>query len=173
VANNPQIRNFASQTATYGLSAMRSGESPPSLGLSGSGEIQQMIAAPLAALALITAAAVSPLEQSGPSGMAMTMPQKRAALQPVLQTATECVARTVAADMKAKPNAELGDLIVDSMATCASPMRTMIETYDHYFGVGSGEAFFVGPYLELLPKAVDKMVQDLKHGVSQRDTQSR
>lgn len=127
-----------------------------------------MIAAPLAALALITAVAVSPLEQSGPSGMAMTMPQKRAALQPVLQTATECVARTVAADMKAKPSADLGDLIVDSMATCANPMRTMIETYDHYFGVGSGEAFFVGPYLELLPKAVDKMVHE-----SQRDTQSR
>jgi hypothetical protein len=131
--------------------------------MSGSGEIQQMIAAPFAALALMTAVAVSPLEQSGPSGMTMTMPQKRAALQPVLQTATECVARTVAADMKAKPTAELGDLIVDSMATCASSMRTMIETYDRYFGVGSGEAFFVGPYLELLPKAVDKMVQDLKH----------
>lgn len=122
-----------------------------------------MIAAPLAALALLTTVAVSPLEQSGPSGMAMTLPQKRAALQPVLQTATECVARTVAADLKTKPTADLGDLIVDSMATCAGSMRAMIEAYDHYFGVGSGEAFFVGPYLELLPKAVDRLVQDSKH----------
>lgn len=122
-----------------------------------------MIAAPLAALVLLTTVAVSPLEQAGPSGMAMTLPQKRAALQPVLQTATECVARTVAADLKSKPTADLGDLIVESMSTCAGSMRAMIETYDHYFGVGSGEAFFVGPYLELLPKAVDRLVRDLKH----------
>jgi hypothetical protein len=128
--------------------------------LSGSGEIERMIAAPLAALAFLTTVAVSPLDQAGPSGMAMTMPQKRAALQPVLQTATECVARTVAADLKTKPAADLGDLIVESMSTCADSMRVMIEAYDHYFGIGSGEAFFVGPYLELLPKAVDKMVQE-------------
>lgn len=119
-----------------------------------------MIVAPLAALALLTAIAVSPLEQSGRSGMAMTMPQKRAALQPVLQTATECVARTVAADLRTKPTADLGDLIVESMTTCAGSMRAMIEAYDHYFGVGSGEAFFVGPYLELLPKAVNKLVRE-------------
>jgi len=122
-----------------------------------------MIAAPLAALALLTTVAVSPLDQSSPSGMAMTTPQKRAALQPVLQSATECVARTVAADLKTKPAANLGDLIVESMSTCAGSMRAMIEAYDHYFGVGSGEAFFVGPYLELLPKAVDKMVRDAKY----------
>lgn len=118
-----------------------------------------MIAAPLAVLALLTTVAVSPLEESGPpSGLTMT--QKRAALQPVLQTATECVARAVAADMKAKPSTDLGDLIVDSMSICADSMRAMIEAHDRYFGVGSGEAFFVGPYLELLPKAVDKMVHD-------------
>jgi hypothetical protein len=128
--------------------------------MSGSGEIEQMIAAPLAVLVLLTTVAVSPLEQSGPAGMTMTMPQKRAAIQPVLQTATECVARTVAADMKTRPTADLGDLIVDSMETCAGSMRAMIEAYDRYFGVGSGEAFFVGPYLELLPKAVDNMVHD-------------
>jgi hypothetical protein len=128
--------------------------------MSVSGEIEQMIAAPLAVLALLTTVAVSPLEQSGPAGMTMTMPQKRAAIQPVLQTATECVARTVAADMKTRPTVDLGDLIVDSMETCAGSMRAMIEAYDHYFGVGSGEAFFVGPYLELLPKAVDNMVHD-------------
>lgn len=119
-----------------------------------------MIAAPLAALVLITTVAVSPLERSGPTGMALTMPQKRAALQPVLQTATECVVQTVAADLKTRPTADLGDLIVASMDTCAGSMRAMIEAYDQYFGVGSGEAFFVGPYLELLPKAVDKMVRD-------------
>jgi hypothetical protein len=30
----------------------------------------------------------------------------------------------------------------------------MIDAYDHYYGEGSGEAFFMGPYLDVLPKAV-------------------
>ena len=30
----------------------------------------------------------------------------------------------------------------------------MIDAYDRYYGDGSGEAFFMGPYLEVLPKAV-------------------
>ena len=30
----------------------------------------------------------------------------------------------------------------------------MIDAYDSYYGEGSGEAFFMGPYLDVLPKAV-------------------
>ncbi len=30
----------------------------------------------------------------------------------------------------------------------------MIDTYDRYYGEGTGEAFFMGPYLDVLPKAV-------------------
>jgi len=33
-------------------------------------------------------------------------------------------------------------------------MRSMIDTYDQYFGNGTGEAFFSGPYLDVLPTAV-------------------
>ena len=36
----------------------------------------------------------------------------------------------------------------------------MIEAYDRYFGDGEGEAFFMGPYLDVLPIAVSKWVQD-------------
>src|SRR5258707_10461682 len=76
-------------------------------------------------------------------------------------SATECNARTVGADPRfGKPNADLGDLIVDSMPHCAAQVRTMIEAYDRYFGDGEGEAFFMGPYLNLLPSAVSKWVRD-------------
>jgi hypothetical protein len=30
----------------------------------------------------------------------------------------------------------------------------MIDAYDRYYGEGTGEAFFMGPYLDVLPRAV-------------------
>jgi hypothetical protein len=39
-------------------------------------------------------------------------------------------------------------------------VRALIEAYDRYFGEGEGEAFFMGPYLDVLPSAVSKWVRD-------------
>jgi hypothetical protein len=36
----------------------------------------------------------------------------------------------------------------------------MIDAYDRYFGEGEGQAFFMGPYLDVLPTAVSKWVTD-------------
>jgi len=44
--------------------------------------------------------------------------------------------------------------IVASMPSCVAPVRAMIDAYDRYYGDGTGEAFFMGPYLDVLPKAV-------------------
>jgi hypothetical protein len=49
-------------------------------------------------------------------------------------------------------------LIVASMESCADAMRAMIDAYDRVFGVGAGEAFFTGPYLDVLPGAVHKVL---------------
>jgi hypothetical protein len=54
----------------------------------------------------------------------------------------------------AEPRKPVGDLIVESIRSCRTPVRAMIDAYDHYYGEGSGEAFFMGPYLDVLPKAV-------------------
>jgi hypothetical protein len=48
------------------------------------------------------------------------------------------------------------------MPACLGPVRSMINVYDQYFGDGIGEAFFMGPYLDLLPKAIIKWVGDHK-----------
>jgi len=118
------------------------------------------VVGPLLGLSLLTNVATSPLEDA-PSALHMSAQQKSAAMQPLVRSATECIARTVAADPRfgehAKTNA-LGDLIVDSMPSCIAPVRAMIEAYDRYFGEGSGEAFFMGPYLDVLPKAVGRLV---------------
>jgi len=92
----------------------------------------------------------------------MSLQQKNAALRPLLRTATECIVRKVADDPRLPDSLKVGDirdLIVDSMSSCVGPVRTMIDTYDHLFGEGSGEAFFMGPYLDILPNAVTSQVQ--------------
>ena len=44
--------------------------------------------------------------------------------------------------------------MLPSMPACVAPVRAMIDAYDQYYGEGSGESFFMGPYLDLLPKLV-------------------
>jgi hypothetical protein len=37
----------------------------------------------------------------------------------------------------------------------------MVDAYDRYFGDGSGEAFFMGPYLKVLPGAINTLAKGL------------
>jgi hypothetical protein len=119
-----------------------------------------MILAPLTATALVVSIATGPITNR--TGLpAMTVQQKTAAMQPLVRSATECIARTVNADPRfGRRDADLGDLIVDSMPTCVNQVRAMIDAYDRYFGEGEGEAFFMGPYLDVLPNAVTKWSHD-------------
>jgi hypothetical protein len=114
-----------------------------------------MILAPLLGTALVIAVATEPFDDST-TAINLSAPQKIAATEPLVRSATECIVRAVVADPRfgREPKAELGDLIVASMPACVAPVRAMIDGYDHYFGDGSGEAFFMGPYLDVLPGAV-------------------
>ena len=92
----------------------------------------------------------------------MSVRQKDAALLPLVRRATDCIVRKVAADPRysadMRPD-EINDLIVDSIAACARPVRAMIDAHDRMYGNGSGEAFLLGPYLDVLPSAVVKQVK--------------
>lgn len=109
-----------------------------------------------ASLLLLTAA--TPDVDLDPMRARLTHQERTAAVQPFITRATECVARSVASDPRSTDTSKLGDLIVDSMPVCADVLRSMIDTYDQYFGDGTGEAFFSGPYLDVLPTAVNKWV---------------
>ena len=114
-----------------------------------------MILSKLAAAALIIGAAGgSVVEQPTQQ---LSLQQRDAATRVYVRSATDCIARSVASDTrfrKDNPAFNLGDLIVDSVPKCLDVVRTMISAYDRYFGEGSGEDFFVGPYLDVLPDAV-------------------
>jgi hypothetical protein len=92
----------------------------------------------------------------------MSVPQKDAVLLPLVRQATDCILRQVAADPRHKTDLrpdQINDLIVDSIAACRQSVRAMIHVHDLLYGDGSGEAFLLGPYLDVLPAAVIKQVK--------------
>jgi hypothetical protein len=98
-----------------------------------------------------------------PAGwLQMSVRQKDASLLPLVRQATDCVVRKATADKRYSAEmrqGDINDLIVDSIAACARPVRVMIDAHDRMYGVGSGEAFLLGPYLDVLPSAVVKQVR--------------
>jgi hypothetical protein len=130
------------------------------------GERDMMVVA-LLGLSLITAVSVDTnrlLPDSDLSHAAnLSAQQKSATLRRLVRSATDCVVRTVSADGRLRHRAEADEvntLIVDSMQSCGDPMRAMIDAHDRLYGEGSGEAFFMGPYLDQLPAAVIKWMHE-------------
>ena len=124
-----------------------------------------MIAEALVGLSMVLHTAVEPypfpLEPEA-ARTQLSQQQKMAVIQPLMRSATDCVVRAVAASPKFQAGmetADINELIVVSMEDCVGNMRTIIDAYDRLFGEGAGEAFFMGPYLELLPKAVTRQVK--------------
>jgi hypothetical protein len=96
------------------------------------------------------------------SWLRMSVHQKDATLLPLVRRATDCVVRKVTADPRYQADmrpGDINDLIVDSIGACARPVRAMIDAHDRMYGNGSGEAFLLGPYLDVLPSAVVKQVK--------------
>ena len=94
--------------------------------------------------------------------MQMSVRERDAALLPLVQRATECIVHRVSADPRFKAELrpdEINDLIVDSITACRRPVRAMIDAHDRMYGHGSGEAFLLGPYLDVLPAAVVRQVK--------------
>ena len=92
----------------------------------------------------------------------MSVRQKDAALLPLVRTATDCILRKIAGDPRYSPGLHPGtinDLIVDSISACGRPVRAMMDAHDRMYGKGSGEAFLLGPYLDVLPSAVVTQVK--------------
>ena len=92
----------------------------------------------------------------------LSVRQKETALLPLVLRATDCIMRKVSADRRyggdVRP-ADVNDIIVDSITACARPVRAMIDAHDRMYGYGSGEAFLLGPYLDVLPAAVIQQVK--------------
>jgi len=92
----------------------------------------------------------------------LSVNDKSALLLPLVRRATDCIVRRVKADPRYRSDiqpAAINDLIVESFAACRQPVRAMIDAHDRMFGDGSGEAFLLGPYLDILPAAVVRQVR--------------
>jgi hypothetical protein len=114
-----------------------------------------MILAPLFGTAMVIAVATGPLDD--PMGVTHFSPrEKSSATESLVRSATDCIVHAVFADphYTASDTSKLGDLIVASMPSCVVSVRAMIDGYDQYYGEGTGEDFFMGPYLDALPKMI-------------------
>jgi hypothetical protein len=114
----------------------------------------------LAGLSLLMNVSVNPgiiAPEGERTPISLSQREKTAILHPLIDVATDCIARVVAADPRLG-KFELSNLIVDSFKNCVEPMRAMIDAHDRYYGAGSGQQFFMGPYLDALPAAVTAIV---------------
>lgn len=91
----------------------------------------------------------------------LSLRHKESALLPLVMRATECIVREVSSDPRYETDtpSAINDLIVDSIPACARPVRAMIEAHDKLYGSGSGEAFLLGPYMDVLPSAIVKQAK--------------
>ena len=118
-----------------------------------------MILEPLFGLSLVLSISLdlqTPAAETGAWAPISTR-QRDAKLLPLVREATNCIVRRVYANPRYIANlrpGEINDLIVDSMAGCIKPVRAMMDAHDRLYGNGSGEAFLLGPYLDILPAAV-------------------
>ncbi len=87
----------------------------------------------------------------------MSVPQKEAALLPLVARATRCIASKVVSDPRYRPDLrrdQIKDLIADALDPCGDTIDALVEAHDRMYGDGSGEAFVLGPYFDVLPAAV-------------------
>jgi hypothetical protein len=110
-------------------------------------------------LTLVALTSTGPLDNQDPSQSKLSNLERNAVVQKFVTGATDCVVRAVQnRAASAGESAQLGELIVAVMPACVDLMRAMIDSFDQNFGEGSGEAFFSGSFLDLLPVAVNKRV---------------
>jgi hypothetical protein len=104
----------------------------------------------------------TPLAPNPAAWLHMSADRKDAALLPLVRIATDCIIQKVTADPRFNATmrpGEINDLIVDSISACGRPVRAMMDVHDRMYGKGSGEAFLLGPYLDVLPSAVVTQVK--------------
>ena len=121
-----------------------------------------MILPTLTATTLWLAAVTAPTVDQ-PGARQLSVHQKNVAARVYMESATRCLARTVASDLRFRaddPTSNLGQLIVESMPKCLDRVHDMIAAYDRYFGAGAGEDFFMGPYLDVLPNAIVRSISN-------------
>lgn len=123
-----------------------------------------IVALPLVTVPLLPAAV--DFSVFGPGGRAkLTLAQKDAAMRPLVTSATDCISGKIAADPRlqtASAGSAFNELIVETVPACADALRAMIQTFDELYGEGSGESYFMGPYLDGLPEAVTRRVKSTK-----------
>lgn len=98
----------------------------------------------------------------GPNPLQLAVPQKDAALLPLVARATDCIVGKVLADPHYRSDLrrdEVNHLIAASLGACTEAIDALVETHDRLYGDGSGEAFLFGPYFDRLSSTVSRQAR--------------
>src|SRR5262245_20717651 len=112
-----------------------------------------LLNARVGATMMVTLAATGPAPDRAESAK-LSNAEKAAVVQRVINHATDCVVHQIRASTQSTQ--DLGEQIVAAMPTCAETMRAMIESFDTTYGEGTGETFFSGSFLDLLPQVISR-----------------
>src|SRR5262249_12654286 len=119
-----------------------------------------MLIGALTGLSLLTSVSIQPgVVNPRAEGLTthLSDPPKATGLRPLVRSASGRVARAGAAEPRLG-KAKFTVLIVDSFSSGGDSVRQLIDAHDRYYGIGTGEEFFLGPYLDALPAAVTNLV---------------
>ncbi|KAA2235593.1 hypothetical protein [Salinarimonas soli] len=98
--------------------------------------------------------------------------QRRRAHLPSIRAATDCIAREALREplaVDAVQQNRLHEILRDPMLRCTGPIGFMISEHDRLYGWGTGRAFFDGPYLQDVTRAV---LARIKPDVDRRVTEA-
>jgi hypothetical protein len=89
----------------------------------------------------------------------------RAVVGQLVRFAQECLVERVTANPRfrdAARSGRVGDLIVEAVPHCHRTIDELITAHDQTYGVGTGEDFVIGPFLDGIPRALDGALRALR-----------
>ena len=111
----------------------------------------------VALVAVLAGALPAPAQDQSPNDA-----QRRRAHLPYVRTATSCLARSIEASNMAFASAANGqwlEAVTAVFPVCKPQLVAMVTAHDQLYGVGTGVAFYSGPYKDDLPRALSARLQ--------------
>jgi hypothetical protein len=101
-------------------------------------------------------------EAMGGRAVHLSPAESRALLTRLVNDAQACILQKVGDDPSfrdALHGGRVGDLIVAAFQPCWPAVDALITAHDRHFGSGSGESFVTGPFLDDIPRVIERRLR--------------
>lgn len=101
-------------------------------------------------------------EAMGGRAVHLSPGESRALLTRLVNDAQACILQKVGDDPSFRDAlrvGRVGDLIVAAFQPCWPAVDALITAHDRHFGTGSGESFVTGPFLDDIPRVIERRLR--------------